>query len=228
MCMPLKFFHNVFDIWKWILVLDSPVIDWSVVLYWAVRPILLFDAKGTGGIWGFRWVNIPFCKLFFSSFMHKLGFWGTEWIDFTLKSVRGVWFEVNNVVILSPWWWEAFCFFFRETFQCCLYSSGRSARGGSLFALCALIAHFCVKWVACTLMTSLSPSSSFLLFQSVLPHMVALIFNRLAASCSSVLFVVEIVKWGPSTFCLAQLICRLNSYNQGNPRMKWSVPIPPT
>ena len=43
----------MFDIWEWVLVLDCPVIDWSIVLYWTVGPVLLFDTEGTGGVWGF-------------------------------------------------------------------------------------------------------------------------------------------------------------------------------
>ena len=100
--VPLKFLGNVFNVRKWILVSDRPVVDGSVVLYWAVRPILLFDTEGTGSVWRFGWFNISFGELFFRPFMHKLGLRGAEGIYFTLKGVGGVQFEVDGVVVLPP------------------------------------------------------------------------------------------------------------------------------
>ena len=46
--------------------------------------------------------------------MHEFSFWGTEGIDFTLKSIRGVRFEVNGMVVISSQWWEAFRLFFGD------------------------------------------------------------------------------------------------------------------
>ena len=100
--MSLKFLRDVFDIWEWVLVSDSPVIDWSVVLYRMVRPVLFFDTEGTGGVWGSEWFDITLRKLFFGLFVHKFGFWGTEWVDFALKGIGGIWFEINSMVVFSP------------------------------------------------------------------------------------------------------------------------------
>ena len=43
--MPLKFLSDVFNIWDRVLIPNCPVVDGSVVLYWAIGPILLFDTK---------------------------------------------------------------------------------------------------------------------------------------------------------------------------------------
>ena len=46
--------------------------------------------------------------------MHEFSLWGTKRVNFTLKSVRSVGFEIDGVVVVSSRWWEAFCFFFGE------------------------------------------------------------------------------------------------------------------
>ena len=104
----------MFDVREWVLISDCPIIDGSVILHWVVRPILFFDAEGTGSVWGFGWFNISLGKLFFCPLVHKLGFWGAEGIYFTLKGVGGVRFEVDSVVILPPQRQKAFCFFLRK------------------------------------------------------------------------------------------------------------------
>ena len=62
--MSLKFLGDVFDIGDWVLVSDRPVVDRSIVLYWAIRPIFLFDTESTCSVWGFGWFNIAvMCRL---------------------------------------------------------------------------------------------------------------------------------------------------------------------
>ena len=100
--MSLEFFGDVFDIRYWILISDRPVVDGPIVLYWAIGPVLLLDAEGARGIWGFRWFDVSFRQLFFCPFMHEFGFWGAERIDFTLEGVGSVGFEVDGMVIISP------------------------------------------------------------------------------------------------------------------------------
>jgi hypothetical protein len=67
-----------------------------------VRSILFFDTKGACGIWGLRWFDVSFRELFFHSFMHEFGLWGTEEIYFTLKGVGGVRFQINGMIVFSP------------------------------------------------------------------------------------------------------------------------------
>ena len=110
----LEFFGDVFDVGNWVLVSNRPVIDRSIVLYWVIGPILLFDAKGACGIWGLRWFNISLCELFFCPLVHEFGFRGTERIYFALKGIGSVGFKVDGMVVLPPQWWKTFRFFFRK------------------------------------------------------------------------------------------------------------------
>ena len=88
----LQFFGDVFDIWDRVLISDSPVVDGLIVLYRAVGPIFLFDTEGACGVRGFRRFDVSFGQLFFSSFVHELGFRGTEGVNLALEGIRGVGF----------------------------------------------------------------------------------------------------------------------------------------
>ena len=88
----LEFFGDVFNVWNRVLIPDRSVVDGSIVLYWAIGSILFFDTEGARGVWGFRWFNVSFRKLFFCPFVHELGFRGTEGVNLALEGVGGVGF----------------------------------------------------------------------------------------------------------------------------------------
>ena len=74
--MSLKFFGDVLDVRNWILVPNRPVVDGSIVLYWAVGSILLFDTEGACGVRRFQRFDVTF-------------------------SVGGIRLEVDGVVVVS-------------------------------------------------------------------------------------------------------------------------------
>jgi hypothetical protein len=74
-CLALKLFKDMGNLGYRVYVVDSPLIDLTVVLYWSECAILLFNKEEGGRIWGVRWLNVAHSLVFIQELFCCLHFW---------------------------------------------------------------------------------------------------------------------------------------------------------
>ena len=80
------------------MILNGPLVDFSVILDWPEFPVFLLYEEEGGGVGAFRRFDVPFLQVF----LNKLGegqlFLLCQSIDFSWDSSRGVWLQLYGVI----------------------------------------------------------------------------------------------------------------------------------